>query len=231
MLANLENLLYLCSVKRKLSILLLFFCIACTVGAETKWDHLERRNEIRIGWGDQLFESLMWHNPTSIATTMPETWQATYKEGYKHCQHLWLEYQWRFTHWFSLGAMVDGSGVSWINVTRNGKGTEISRSGQQYFYNLVFMPTVRFTYFHHPNVNLYSGIGIGMDINGGTETNGYGKHTEVGIAINGTVFGVSANYDRWFMTMDLGGLTALKDANNIYMAFSRMINVSIGARF
>ena len=218
-------------MKTKLSILIAFFCLAATASAETKWGYLERHNEIRIGWGDQLFESLMWHNPTSIATTMPETWQATYKENYKHYQHLWLEYQWRFTHWFSLGAMFDGSGVSWDNVTRNGKGVELSRSDQQYFYNLVIMPTVRFTYFHHPNVNLYSGIGIGMDINGGTEVNGYGQHTVVGFAINGTVFGVSANYDRWFMTVDFGGLTALRDANNFYMAVSRIINVGIGARF
>ena len=218
-------------MKRILFVILAVTGVCVSALAETKWDHLERRNEIRIGWGDQLFESLMWHNPTNIATTMPETWQGKYKEDYRHYQHLWLEYQWRFTHWFSLGAMVDGSGVSWYNVTRNGKGVELARSDKQYFYNIVFMPTVRFTYLYHPNVNLYSGIGIGMDINGGTETNAYGQHTEVGFAINGTVFGISANYDRWFMTVDFGGLTALKNANSIYMAVSRIINVGIGARF
>ena len=218
-------------MKRFLFIGLVLVGLCASMSAETKWDYLERHNEIRIGWGDQLFESLMWHNPTSIATTMPDTWQATYKEDYRHYQHLWLEYQWRFTHWFSLGAMVDGSGVSWFNVTRNGKGAEVGRSDKQYFYNLVFMPTVRFTYLHHPNVNLYSGIGIGMDINGGTEVNAYGKNTEIGLAINGTVFGISANYDRWFMTVDFGGMTALRNANSIYMAVSRIINVGIGARF
>ena len=46
-----------------------------------------------------------------------------------------------------------------------------------------------------------------------------------------TVFGVSANYQRWFATMDFGGMTALKNTNTIYMALSRMINVSVGARF
>ena len=207
-------------------------CLLCmTANAETKWDHITRRSEIRVGWGDQLFESLMWHNPTSVATTMPETWQRTYHENYRHHQHIWAEYQWRFNHWFSLGGMVDLSEVGWDDVTRNGAGVELSRSKGHYFYNAVIMPTIRFTYFHHPNVNLYSGIGLGMDINGGTETNQKGQHTEVGLAINGTVFGVSANYDRWFITVDFGGMTALRNANAIYMAVSRIINVGVGVRF
>lgn len=202
-----------------------------TMMSETKWDHVNRRNEIRIGWGDQLFESLIWHNPTSITTTMPAEATYRYKERYRHHQHLWVEYQYRFKHWFSLGGMIDMSEVGWDVVTRNGQGTELARDKKNYFYNLVIMPTVRFTYFHHPNVNIYSGLGIGMDINGGTEVDGYGHHTAVGAAVNFTLVGVSANYDRWFCAFDLGGMYALKNANAIYMASSRIMNVSIGARF
>ena len=173
----------------------------------------------------------MWHNPTSIVTNLPASWNQTYHENYRHHQHIWLEYQYRFNYWFSLGGMVDVSEVGWDIVTRNGQGTELARKRNNYFYNLVIMPTVRFTYFHHPNVNLYSGLGVGLDINGGTETNLKGKHTDVGAAVQITVIGVSANYDRWFFTFDLGGLTALKNTNAIYMACSRMLNVGIGARF
>ena len=93
------------------------------------------------------------------------------------------------------------------------------------------MPTFRFTYFFHPNVNIYSGLGIGLGINGGTETNGKGRHTDVGAAVNLTVVGVSANYDRWFWTLDLGGMYSLKDANTIFMASSRIISIGLGARF
>jgi hypothetical protein len=95
--------------------------------AENKWTHITQRNELRIGWGDQLFESLIWHNPTSIITTMPDSYQQVYKENYSYNQHVWMEYQWRFTHWFSLGAMVDFSHVGWDEVTRNGKGAELNR--------------------------------------------------------------------------------------------------------
>ena len=207
-------------------------CSIAVVGfAENKWTHITQRNELRIGWGDQLFESLIWHNPTSIITTMPDSYQQVYKENYSYNQHVWMEYQWRFTHWFSLGAMVDFSHVGWDEVTRNGKGAELNRKENQFFYNAVIMPTIRFTYFHHENVNFYSGLGIGLDINGGTETNALGNHTDVGAAINLTVFGISANYQRWFWTIDCGGLYALKNMNTIFLMSSRIVNVGMGVRF
>lgn len=207
-------------------------CSIAVVGsAENKWTHITQRNELRIGWGDQLFESLIWHDPTSIITTMPDSYQQVYKENYSYNQHVWMEYQWRFTHWFSLGAMVDFSHVGWDEVTRNGKGAELNRKENQFFYNAVIMPTIRFTYFHHENVNFYSGLGIGLDINGGTETNALGNHTDVGAAINLTVFGISANYQRWFWTVDCGGLYALKNMNTIFLMSSRIVNVGMGVRF
>lgn len=205
--------------------------LVCIVQAEDKLAYLEQRNELRLGWGDQLFESLMWHNPTSITKTMPVTYEQTYKENYRHNQHIWLEYQYRFNHWFGLGGMIDMSEVGWDKVTRDGTGAELARDGKHYFYNLVIMPTVRFTYFHHPNVNIYSGLGIGLGINGGTEVNGQGKNTDLGAAANFTIVGVSANYKRWFVAFDYGGLYSLKNANYIFMAKSRMLNLSVGARF
>lgn len=223
--------LYFCSVKKKIYIFLVLCTFSMTAIAETKWDHLTWRNEVRIGWGDQLFESLMWHNPTFTVTSMPTTWRKTAPENYRYNQHIWAEYQWRFCHWFSLGGMVDVSEVGWNDITRDGTGKELVRSKRKYFYNLVFMPTIRFTYFFHPNVNIYSGLGLGIDINGGTETNEKSQKTDVGVAINGTVLGVSANYQRWFAAVDLGGMTAFRDKNHVFLAASRIINVSIGARF
>ena len=210
---------------------MLLCCLSVGAAAESKWDYMVQRNELRIGWGDQLFETLMWKKPVKIVNTLPTSYEQVYNEDFTYYQHLWIEYQWRFTSWFSLGGMVDGSGVSWSEVTRNGQGQEIARDGGHHFYNIVVMPTIRFTYFHHPNVNLYSGLGLGIDVNGGSETDVKGRHTAVGAAVQVTLFGVSANYDRWFWTVDFGGLTALKSTNVIYMASSRIINVGFGARF
>jgi len=202
-----------------------------TARAEDNVAYLNQRNELRIGWGDQLFESLMWHNPTFTATTMPVSATFTYHENYRYCQHVWAEYQWRFKNWVSFGGMIDFSEVLWDDVTRNGAGVEMARSTNRHFYNIVIMPTVRFTYYHHPNVNLYSGLGFGMGINGGTETNAAGHHTDIGAAVNITLFGVSANYNRWFWTVDFGGLYSLRDMNTIFLASSRIINVGCGVRF
>ena len=218
------------NMKKILSIVLLAV-LPLVAAAETEIDRTIWRSELRIGWGDQLFESLMWHKPTNIATTLPESYRAVYHENYIYTQHIWLEYQYRYNRWFSFGGMVDGSAVLWDDVTRNGKGVEVSRDPKHNFYNIVIMPTVRFTYFHHENVNLYSGLGLGMDINGGSEKNAYGQTTEIGAAVNVTVFGVSANYGRWFWTVDFGGLTALRHTNYIYMAMSRIMNVGLGVRF
>lgn len=218
-------------MKKIFCIVTALLCLATSVRAENKTDYLNRRQEVRIGWGDQLFESLMWHNTTYVTTTMPAGFQRTYRENFSHDQHLWAEYQWRFSHWFSLGGMLDVSDVRWEEVTRDGTGKELSRDPKHFFYNLVVMPTMRFTYFHHEHVNLYSGLGFGMDINGGTELGVNGKKTDVGMAFDLTYFGVSANYGRWFGAVDLGGLFALQNKDVIFMMSSRIINVSIGARF
>lgn len=218
-------------MKRFIHIAIMVFCSVAGMQAEDRFGYQYNPNEVRVGWGDQLFESLMWHNPTSIVSTMPANWTKVYHEDYHHDQHFWVEYQRRFNHWFSVGGMVDWSDVRWTDVTRDGTGKELNRAPGHFFYNLVFMPTIRFTYFHHDYVNLYSGLGIGLGINGGSEQNANGKKTDVGAAIDLTVIGVSANYDRWFMAVDFGGLYSLKHVNAIFMASSRIINVSIGARF
>lgn len=223
--------MYLCSVKEKIYILLCLLCLSTGTFAEDKWAYLNMRHEVRIGWGDQMFESLIWHNPVYRVRTMPESYRQLYHENYHHDQHIWAEYQYRTKGWFSFGGMADISFVHWDDVIRNGRGEEISRDKGHYFYNFVIMPTIRFTYFHHPYVNLYSGLGAGMDINGGTEVDGKGRHTVVGFAVNLTLFGISANYERWFWTVDLGAMFAMQNANTIFMAGSRIINVGFGARF
>ena len=192
---------------------------------------LQWKSELRFGWGDQLFETLMWHKPTSIITTMPDTWTKTYHENYSYNQHLWIEYQYYYAYWFSLGGLVDLSEVGWNDVTRNGAGIETNVSERKYFYNAVVMPTIRFTYISHPNVHLYSGLGLGMDINGGTEPNSKGNKTEIGLAANITFIGVSANFSRCFFSFDFGGMLALRDKNTIYMAMSRIMSVGFGVRF
>lgn len=223
--------LYFWGVKKKIFILIALCCIGLYVQAETKEARELMKHEVRLGWGDQLFETLIWHNPTNIIKTMPESYRYKYNENHRYFQHIWAEYQNRYLSWFSYGVMVDFGAVAWDEIMRNGRGQEMSRSKNHFFYNLTIMPTINFTYFHHEYVNLYSGLGIGMDINGGTESNAKGHKTDLSAAVNITILGVSANYNRWFWFFDYGGMYALKNRDTIFMAKSRMMNAGFGVRF
>lgn len=218
-------------MRYKLGLIWLMLAAIAPVMAETRIDRMVMPNEIRIGWGDMLFESLMWHNPTSVPQTMPEEWSNVYDEDFRHHQHLFLEYQYRVNYWLGVGLMTDLGEVDWNRVIRNGRGEEISREPGHYFYNISVMPTVRFTYLRTEYANFYSGLGIGLCVNGGTEYNSAGKTTDFGAAVNLTLLGLSVNYKRWFAAVEVGGLYGLKNANTVFMAGSRTFNASIGARF
>lgn len=218
--------------KQLLLVLLCFMVIgSSTAQAETKEQFKQWKNELRIGWGDQLFESVVWHNPTSVIKTMPASYRQTYQENYRYFQHIWLDYHRRHTYWFAYGVMTDVSCVKWDDVTRDGTGHEVGRVNDRDFYNIILMPTIRFTYFHHPYVNLYSGLGAGMGINTGTEVNGKGFHTDIGMAAYICVLGLSANYKRCSAHIDLGGMYSIRDKNTIFLASSRMVSVGLGVRF
>lgn len=218
-------------MKYKLLFILIISLGFTNLYAETKQDREFMRHELRIGWGDQLFESLVWHRSSHVVNTMPESYQTTYHENYHYDQHVWFEYQHRPNYWFSYGALADFSNVRWTDVVRDGKGREVSRDPGQNFYNILLMPTIRFTYLHHPNVNMYFGIGFGMGINGGSEKNTNGKKTDIGAAASISVIGLSANYQRWFWTLDLGGVYSLKNLNTIFLASSEIMRVGLGVRF
>lgn len=194
-------------------------------------------HEVRVGWGDQIFETLVWHDPVT-KTIIPENpfirpgdFRSVTKENYSYSQHFFAEYQYYLIHWFSVGGMLDMSGFSWNLVTRDGTGKVLDKSGREYCYNIVMMPTIRFTYFRHNIVQLYSGLGVGLDINGGTETNIKGKRTDAGLALNLTLLGMSANYKRIFAAVEYGGMYALHDMNSLFMVKSRMLTASVGFRF
>lgn len=218
-------------MKNKVAILLIFLLVSLLpVSAEDRLERAWWPSELRLGWGDQLFETLCWH-PRTVVTTMPEDWNSNYQENFTYYQHLFIEYQWRPNRWLGFGGMVDGSGVKWDNVTRDGKGKELNRVKNEHFYNIVVMPTVRFTYFWHEYVNLYSGLGLGVDVNGGSEKDFRGRNTTVGVAFNLTLLGLQTNYKRFFAFVELGGMYALQNTNAIYMASSRKISAGIGCHF
>ena len=188
-------------------------------------------HQLRVGWGDQLFESLMWYNQLH-STIYPESFEEEeYSEEYRYLQHWFVEYQYRVRYWFNVGAMVDYSGVLWDKVTRNGKGDEVNREKDCNFHNIAIMVTTRFTYMHSKYVSLYSGLGAGLNINTGFEIDYRGRKTALAPALSLTVLGMNVGNERWFGAVEFGGLYSLMNIHEVYMAGSRMFTVSVGCRF
>ena len=202
------------------------------VWAETIEERTDWPNEVRLTFSPWLFESLIWHNDVHFDYHGAGNDKTIFAENHKYSYtpHIGVEYFRRINRWFSAGIITDFQHTKWNKVLYNNQDVEIGRS-KECFYNLSFIPSTQFTYFRHPNVNLYSSFGVGMDINGGTETDIHGKKTAVGVAINITAFGVRAGKGRWYGFTELGGLYALKDINTIYMVGARIVTIGVSAAF
>jgi len=165
------------------------------------------KHEIRVGWGDMMYETAVFRNSPSA-----------YNYGYTG--HIFGEYLYGFTSVFGLGFEADFENVRWDTPQSDGHN----------FYNLTFMPTCRFTYYRKGIVTMYSGLGVGLTINGGSETDYKGRTTACAPALGITAYGISVNWNKLFGTFEVGGLNALVGKNEIYMAASRIFTISIGVR-
>lgn len=220
-------------MKRYVSLIFILFGLlsaVCSHAADKSGQDFYR-HEIRIGWGDQMFEKMMWHNTGYIVNTLPQSERMGYEENYRYTQHIFAEYSYSFYSWLSACMLFDTSSCIWDEVTRDGAGIEVSREKNRSFTNLAFIPNVRFTYFRRPYMNLYSGLGMGLAINTGTTKNIYGKNTVCGIAGNVTLLGISGNYKQWFASAELNSYVAARDKKHMFLVGSRMVTLSIGMRF
>lgn len=206
--------------------------LAFDASAESRPHRDSTRHEVRIGWGDQMFEKFVWQKPQYIISNMDESFRKTYNEHWSYSQHWFAEYSWRVNRWFGLGAMIDASGCVWDEVTRNGLGNEVARSKGHNFWNLTMMPTFRFTWFNSQYVSLYTSLGAGLGINGGSEVDGKGRHTLCGLALDLALIGVTVDWSDWCAFAEVGGLSSVRNIkSSIFMLNSRMVSVGVGYRF
>ena len=199
--------------------------------AETTEERLERRHEVSVQIGDMLMETMTWQNQPHGNYTGVGNEYSRFQEdtNYRYTPHLGVGYQYRINKWLGVGMQIDFQHTSWDRLWFNNKNQEVDRSKEN-FYNLCFLPTARFTYLRTKYVNLFSSIGLGLDINGGSEDDGMGHKTVATLAFNVGAIGVSANYGQWFASFELGCLCAFTNPNMIYMAGSRLFTLAIGYR-
>ena len=184
---------------------------------------------LRVGWGDQLFETMVWHN-TGYYTGMPESYQEVYAENYRYTQHYFVEYMYSVNYWYSFGLLVDYSGVIWDQVLRNGKGKELNRLKDRAFHNIAIVPTINFSYFHHDYVSLYSALGVGVNVNTGTELDCHGRQSVASPVVNITLMGLRVGKGRWYGAIEVGGMISLNGKDELYMLGSRLFTASIAVR-
>jgi len=172
------------------------------------------RHEIRVGWGDCLFENTTFHSTLT-------------KTNYRYTGHIYAGYLYNLTNVVSVGGDLDFEKVSWDE--NEGTGTIYGK----YFTNFSIIPEVRFTYFRRGIVTMYSGVGLGMNINGGSEIDYLGRKTVLSPVLHLNPFGINlswGNNGRWFAGAEIGGLYALNNPKEIFMLYSRLLSVNVGIR-
>lgn len=209
-------------------ILSLFTCtvVSAQVSASSRMNH-----EVNIGIGDMMFETVLWHNqPHKDYRALPYGAQSFEKTGYSYTPHFSVQYFYSPKRWLSVGGDMNFQYTSWDKEWYDNLD-RLTSSSDERFFNLCIMPCVRFNYMNNRYVNLYSSIAAGMDINGGSETDCFGRHTLVGIAADLRLIGVRAGDGNYWGFADIGCLAAMKNTDTLFMVGSQIFRIGFSYRF
>ena len=190
------------------------------------------RHEVRIGVGDMLFETMIWHDQVHKRyADAPAEVLYPEKRGYRYLPHISGEYAYHLLPWLSLGCTLDFQQTYWNTEYYNSDDDLIKGKKEENFYNLCIMPTVRFNYFRREHVGLYSAIAAGIDINGGTEKNGFGRNTIVGAALDIRPIGVIFGGGHYWGYVEIGGINALQSKDVMFMLGSELVRAGLSFKF
>jgi len=171
------------------------------------------KHEWRAGWGDMMYEKAVYYNTAE-------------KNNYNHIGHFFAEYQNTILPWLGAGMKVDFSTVNWDYLYDDDK---------HYYHNICLIPEARFTYKRSGLFNLYSGIGAGLLINSGSETDYLNRKTVCACVADLTFIALSVQWgngaaSHWFTTVDIGALASFNNKREVFLLGSRLISISIGYR-
>ncbi len=215
-------------MKKCITIVLLFLC--CSSFAQDNGIP-DSRHELRFGIGDMMFETLHWHNEVhkdysaiSSGTSKPED------VNFRYSPHISAEYSYRLLDWLSLGLVCDFQSTSWERNYYNNQDLA-TRSSKENFFNLSFLLNVRFNYFRREHFGIYSSIAPGLDINGGSETDCFGRHTLAGAAVDLRLVGLTAGAGQHWGFIEFGMMASLKDPDHIFLFGSQLIKIGYSYKF
>jgi len=214
---------------RKFLLTLSFAVLLCT---GVKAQSFTQTNEVRFGIGDCMAEALFYRASVhKDYSDLPEGKVYTENRNYHYLPHFFLEYYRTLRPWLSVGAQFDSGSFYWKSVNIAGGTNEILGSRKQNCSNIAIMPAARFNWYRKNLVMLFSTVRAGLAINTGSEKNYLGQKTSCGIALDPTLIGCCVGGEHWNGAVELGGLFAFKNTNELYIAGSKLISLSVGYKF
>ena len=204
-------------------------------------DCVHGRHSLRIGWG--LGSNHPYKNYINTTSGDPieaiqgmtsaeahdflQRYRKTANTQYSNRGHLFLAYQYKFNHWLSAGVELDWLSCHYLFDYQDGYGVLVERARTSYLDQMTIMPTVRFTYFCRPLVELYSGLGLGYTLS----VESFVSH---GFTVSPTLFGVNVGNEHWFAEVELGGMVTVTTSwigNPEILFSSRIVSAAVGYRF
>ncbi len=210
-------------MKKLITIISILLC-SLALHAETKENRKENPHEIHIGIADDLiqrgFESRKSGN-LSLPNAIEGYRQTGFEDhNYRSTGHLYVEYQYRFNHWLSVGANFDTRTSLWKRTEYSICEFEsIVNTENHHCLGLALMPTVRFTYFNSQYASLYGSVGIGAHMQMFDNT-----IDAIYPTLDLCYLGISLGKNHWFCDLELG-------VAPIPYFLDRLFRFSVGYRF
>jgi len=203
-------------MKKCLSLVLLCLSVLCQ-GANGDQPPVQR-HQVRVGWGDMLFETAAFHAGLSAA--------GGEKYDFRYTGHLFAEYRYQISQRIRLGMQTDAEGIFWKEAPRDVLRKPAGPVTPVRNYNVSLVPTFQFRILDTEWVDLWTGLGAGVLI-----AFDNARQVELAPEVNFTLLGVEVGKGPWTGTLELGGMNALRNANQVYLLGSRLLSVSVNYRW
>ena len=215
-------------MKRCISlVLLLGYCCCFARNGEESIS----RHSLRIGIGDMMFETVCWHNEIhKDYSAISDGISKSENVNFRYTPHFSAEYSYMALDWLSLGLVCDFQYTSWDRKYYNNRNL-LTNSSRENFFNLSLLLNVRFNYFRRKHFGIYSSIAPGIDINGGSEADGFGRHTLAGAAVDLRLVGLTAGGGSHWGFIEFGMMAALKNPDSIFLFGSQLVKAGYVYKF
>lgn len=199
-------------MKKLILLLMLGLSLPCQAARPERTP--QTRHQLRLGWGDMLFETMAFHPGYAQ--------NGTRMSDFGYTGHFFAEYRYHLTRVVSVGLQGDMEGIFWKETPCDDMRTPIGSPTASRNYDAILLPNLRFTFLDTPWVDLYAGLGMGALLAFDNR-----KQVELAPAVNLNLLGIQVGKGPWSGSLELGALTALKNDNKVYMVGSRLVSVSI----